>query len=234
MDTRKAYIKAFIKARKEFSVPNNDRSGQYKYASIGELRNAIDKALEKYGLSYEFHIHESVTEKPDRIELCVEHEDGEQRHSTYPLIMSQTSSRQNEHQSYGSAVSYAMRNLLRSFFALDADDNDPDNRPTLTPQKQPQWKPALPSVPSVKSPDFDKLLDSPGQQSFASNGGGPNYGNPNKTVSDKQVGLINRLIGLTNSDRDEILEKYGVDGIDGLNGQQGSELISDLKKKQDG
>lgn len=222
MDSRKAYIKAMIKARKEFAPLIKDRSGQYNYASVTALRNALDDALEKNGISYEFHIHESCTDKPDRIELRVEHDEGEQRHSTYPLMVTQNSSRQNEHQGYGSAVSYAMRNLLRSFFALDSDDNDPDNKPTLAPPKQPQWKPL-----QSETPDYSKAHIMPEQNGQR----GPNYGNPNKTVSDKQVALINRLIGLTNSDKDEILEKYGVDTIDGLNGQQGSELISDLKKK---
>lgn len=213
MDTRKAYIKAFIKARKEFSALIKDKSGQYNYASVTALRNALDDALGKYGLSYEFHIHESSSDKPDRMELLVEHDEGEQRHSTYPLMISQTSSRQNEHQGYGSAVSYAMRNLLRSFFALDSDDNDPDNRPGL-------------SSPTELAPSVRNSLATTGQR-------GPNYGNPNKTVSEAQINLISRLIRLTNSDLDSILRKYSVESINEINGQQGSELICDLKKKQD-
>lgn len=217
-EAKVAFTKALIKARAEFKPLAKDTQGRFKYASLTAIKNSINQALEDNGFSY--HTETLPSDGKMFMWLFVSHESGHERSSAYPLN-TEFNDRKDPDQQFGSSLSYAMRNLLRTFFCLDADENDPDNEPaTLTEQSG--YKPFNPS----------EVLESRGQQRVdAQREPGKNYGNPNKPVSEKQVALIHRLIGLTGADKDEVLDKYGVESLTGLNGHQASELISELKKK---
>jgi len=123
MEARTAFTKALIKARSEFGELSKDKKGHFEYASITAIKKAIEKPLAENGFSYHFEISNGESRI---LHLLVEHIDGERKASGYPLFDA-ASDRQNPNQSFGSNLSYGMRNLLRTFFCLDADDNDADN-----------------------------------------------------------------------------------------------------------
>jgi hypothetical protein len=123
MSSKIAFTKALIQARSQFGELSKDKKGHFEYASITAIKKAIEKPLADNGFSY--HFETTVEERPV-LWLVVEHDEGERKMSGYPLFNA-TNDRKDPNQQFGSSLSYGMRNLLRTFFCLDADDNDADN-----------------------------------------------------------------------------------------------------------
>lgn len=137
MDAKIEFTKALIKARSEFGELRKDKKGRFPYASVGAIRACIDQALKENGFGYTFEI---THDNGPIFWLIIDHISGERRTSGYPLFDVNVNGK-DPNQQFGGNLSYGMRHLLRTFFGLDADDNDPDNYDQetgeiITPQKQ--------------------------------------------------------------------------------------------------
>ena len=94
------FIKALTKARKEFRIPTKDQAGMYAHASLSSLKNAIDDALTKNGINYTYEINQRENNEWT-LSLIVEHENGEQRISVYPLNTTQSQNKRDVNQIIG-------------------------------------------------------------------------------------------------------------------------------------
>lgn len=197
----KAFNQAIINVRTALKPVIKDRRGQYPYASLGAMQEAIDHILKAEGIGYYATL--SRGEHPT-LDLVITFDGSDPIVSSYPLFTERLEGKRNIHQEMGAALSYAMRHLFRSFFMIDADDNDPD------------------TIPAVSTPHRSFTLPSEKKDFKA---------NPNNPISEKQVSLINKLLQMKNIDSVSYLEKYAISTMSDLNSAQASEIIDDIKNR---
>lgn len=123
-DSTKNLVTALIKAKNNFKTPIFDKEGQhkFKYASVKSILTAINFALQEQNIL--LTQEEYVQEEKYYLLTTVRYEE-EFLISLSPILVDPRS-KNCYAQNYGSALTYARRYSLSSFFGIYADELDPD------------------------------------------------------------------------------------------------------------
>lgn len=122
---------AFVKAQPEVKTALMDSTNPFfksKYADLGSVWDAVRDALSKNGLA--------VTQFPDAIggepalTTCLIHESGQWIEAIYPLAVS---TKDENAQGFGSAITYARRYGLAAVMGVIADTDDDGNAASKPP-----------------------------------------------------------------------------------------------------
>ena len=168
-DTIKELAEALATAQGEMESPEKTKEAvirsakgnyKYKYADIADVLKCVKPVMSKYGLS---HIQGTVLVDGHMVlRTRIMHKSGEFIESDYPVCATD-----NNHQSMGSAMTYARRYALSSMVGIAAvDDTDAQGaaqsgsgakkaKSTYQTKKEVDWSKVQDSID--KAPDHDKL-----------------------------------------------------------------------------
>lgn len=106
-----------------------DRGAKYNYAALGDIAEAIKKAIFDNGLSYRWEIKDSTDNGKAKITVSclVSHKDGHTETTTMEGFLDNSGSK-NEIQQRGSTITYLRRYTLVGALGIATDDIDNDNR----------------------------------------------------------------------------------------------------------
>jgi len=118
---------ALIKARKNFKPLVFDRDGARNgYATYGAIKHSVEDALAHEGMN--IHFEPDLVAGARIVRMVIAHApSGEMIRGAQELIDDPNSPIKDANQRYGSALTYAMRNLARALLGLHAEDGDLDD-----------------------------------------------------------------------------------------------------------
>lgn len=126
-DNNLKLLKALAQARREFRSLRKDSRGQRNtYASFTAIKECIDKVLDDNGIYWQYL--KFAENGQDFVVLELIHLESGERQKTFQTLLNDPNSPISDaNQRMGASTTYAMRDLARSLFCLDADDDDLDN-----------------------------------------------------------------------------------------------------------
>ena len=137
-------------AQVEFKIAIKDSKNPFfksTYADLGSVRDAVQGALTKHGLSY-LQLTTIDANGNTNLETTIGHKSGQWMRGVYPVHPVK-----NDPQAMGSAITYARRYALSSMLGVVADEDDDGNA-------------AMPKHKTVNKPDTYMHLDDQKQVIF--------------------------------------------------------------------
>ena len=147
-------LPALVSAKKKFGIINKNKQGYgYKYATIDEILDKIEKPLLEAGL---FIAHDRDIEKME-LTSYVYHTSGEYIGTKIKLDV-EISNKMNFMQNMGSASSYAIRYNLIALFNLCAEEDDDGVSSNKPKQPQEVKKPKEAPTPSNLELEIQQII----------------------------------------------------------------------------
>jgi len=147
-------LPALVSAKKKFGIINKNKQGYgYKYATIDEILDKIEKPLLEAGL---FIAHDRDIEKME-LTSYVYHTSGEYIGTKIKLDV-EISNKMNFMQNLGSASTYAIRYNLIALFNLCAEEDDDGVASNKPKQSQEVKKPKEAPVPSNLELEIQQII----------------------------------------------------------------------------
>ena len=147
-------LSALVSAKQKFGIINKNKQGYgYKYATIDEILDKIEKPLLEAGL---FIAHDRDIEKME-LTSYVYHTSGEYIGTKIKLDV-EISNKMNFMQNMGSASSYAIRYNLIALFNLCAEEDDDGVASNKPKQPQEDKKPKEAPVPSNLELEIQQII----------------------------------------------------------------------------
>ena len=147
-------LPALVSAKKKFGIINKNKQGYgYKYATIDEILDKIEKPLLEAGL---FIAHDRDIEKME-LTSYVYHTSGEYIGTKIKLDV-EISNKMNFMQNMGSASSYAIRYNLIALFNLCAEEDDDGVASNKPKQVQEVKKPKEAPTPSNLESEIQQII----------------------------------------------------------------------------
>ncbi len=147
-------LPALVSAKKKFGIINKNKQGYgYKYATIDEILDKIEKPLLEAGL---FIAHDRDIEKME-LTSYVYHTSGEYIGTKIKLDV-EISNKMNFMQNLGSASTYAIRYNLIALFNLCAEEDDDGVASNKPKQPQEVKKPKEAPTPSNLELEIQQII----------------------------------------------------------------------------
>ncbi len=147
-------LPALVSAKKKFGIINKNKQGYgYKYATIDEILDKIEKPLLEAGL---FIAHDRDIEKME-LTSYVYHTSGEYIGTKIKLDV-EISNKMNFMQNLGSASTYAIRYNLIALFNLCAEEDDDGVSSNKPKQPQEVKKPKEAPTPSNLELEIQQII----------------------------------------------------------------------------
>jgi len=137
---------ALLRAQKKMGDAKKDSKNPFfksSYADLNSVREAVMPVLNEEGISV-LQPTRVGADGNSFVETTLLHSSGECLTSQFPIV----ASKQNDPQSFGSAVSYARRYSLQSFLSVGAVDDDGEG--AMGRAKQPQTAPVAQETAAPK------------------------------------------------------------------------------------
>lgn len=131
-EAKRAFESALADAKGEIPVIEKNRSvnfttargrTSYRFEDLGQIAEAINPILGKYGLSYRWRTQQNRSEGTLRVICVISHRNGHSEENSLETSLDQTGSK-NDQQALGSAVTYLARYTLKAALGLVVAEDD--------------------------------------------------------------------------------------------------------------
>lgn len=124
---------AFVKAQADYKPITKDTSAgrMYKYATLDQILTTIEPILNKHGIAFEqFPVTDLVYNKKLLYTRLV-HESGQFRQSYIELPAITAGNNRNEHQEFGTALTYYRKYTAFCVLGIHPENEDTDGNPVV-------------------------------------------------------------------------------------------------------